>query len=262
LGWSKTIKLARDFEETYEKISRRVETAKTWKQELSWKSYREGYVKLIRKNRSAFKALKKSVAANATLASILQQLQTSLATLFKLKKSTETKWQALQTSKQIWAQFKAELDKQVKSEYDMFRKREFEPDPKLCFVLMPFDEQDARRKPFKQIYRTIRSTVRRAKLKCKRADEIFGVKPIVQDIWESINRAELVIADLTGRNPNVFYEAGLSHALPKKLIQISQTMDDVPFDVRPIRTIVYQNTGSGRKKLSKDLYRTIRSALQ
>lgn len=262
MGWSKTIKLARDFEETYEKISRRVETAQTWKQELSWKSYREGYVMLIRKNRSAFKALKKSVAANATLASILQQLHTSLATLFKLKESRETKWRALQTSKQIWAQFRAELDKQVKSEYDMFRKREFEPDPKLCFVLMPFDEQNARRKPFKQIYKTIRSTVRRAKLKCKRADEIFGVKPIVQDIWESINRAQLVIADLTGRNPNVFYEAGLSHALPKKFIQITQTMDDVPFDVRPIRTIVYQNTGSGRKKLTKDLYRTIRSALQ
>lgn len=262
MGWSKTIKLARDFEETYEKISSRVETAKNWKKELSWKGYRDWYVKLTRKNRSAFKALKKSVAANATLVSILQQLQTSLATLFKIKEPTETKWRALQTSKQIWAQFRAELDKQVKSEYDMFRKREFEPDPKLCFVLMPFDKQDARRKPFKQIYRTIRSTVRRAKLKCKRADEIFGVKPIVQDIWESINRAELVIADLTGRNANVFYEAGLSHALTKKLILITQTMDDVPFDVRPVRTILYQNTGSGRKKLSKDLYSTIRSALQ
>jgi hypothetical protein len=257
-----TIKLARDFEKSYEKISSRVETARNWKKELSWKSYRDWYIKLVRKNRSAFKALKNSVAANATLVSILQQLQTSLLTLFKLKETTETKWGAVQTSKQIWAQFRGELDKQVKSEYDVFRKREFEPDPKLCFVLMPFDKQDAPRKPFKQIYRTIRSTVRQAKLKCKRADEIFGVKPIVQDIWESINRAELVIADLTGRNANVFYEAGLSHALPKKLILITQTIDDVPFDVKPIRTIVYKNTERGRKKLSKDLYRTIRTTLQ
>jgi hypothetical protein len=262
LGWSKTIELARDFEETYEKISSRVESAKDWKKELSWRTVRGSYVKLTRKNRSVFKALKKSVAANATLVSILHQLQTPLYTLFKIKESTETKWRALQTSKQIWAQFRTELDKQVKSEYDMFRKREFEPDPELCFVLMPFDKQDARRKPFKQIYRTIRSAVRRARLKCKRADEIFGVKPIVQDIWESINRAELVIADLTERNPNVFYEAGLSHALTKKLILITQTMDDVPFDVKPVRTILYQNTGSGRKKLSKDLYSTIRSVLQ
>jgi hypothetical protein len=262
LAWSNTIELATDFEGTFTKLSNRVETARNWKLQLSWKSYKKWYVKLVRKDKSALRALKKNLSRNTALTSILQQLQYSLARLHKVETPTELKWQALGTSKQIWAQFRAELDRQVKSEYDMFRKREFEPDPRLCFVLMPFDKPEARQKPFMQVYKVIRSAVRQAKLKCKRADQIFGVKPIVQDIWESINKAALIIADLTGRNANVFYEAGLSHALPKKLVLLAQTMDDVPFDVRHIRIILYSNSNNRRKKLKKELYKTIKSALE
>lgn len=261
MGWNKTLELTTDFEETFAKLSNRIETARSWKLQLYWKSYKKWYVKLARKNKSALRALSKDLAGSVALTSVLKQLQYSLGTLHKVETSTESKWQALGASRQIWVQFRAELDKEVKSEYDMFRKREFQPDPRLCFVLMPFDKPEAREKPFMRVYKVIRSTVRKAGLKCKRADEIFGVKPIVQDIWESINKAALIIADLTGRNANVFYEAGLSHALPKKVILLAQTMDDVPFDVRHIRIIVYKNSDSGRRKLDKELYKTIKSTL-
>lgn len=261
MGWNKTLELTTAFEETFAKLSNRIETARYWKLQLSWKSYKTWYAKLARKNKSALRALRKNLAGNAALISVLKQLQYSLETLHKVETSTESKWQALGASKQIWTQFRAELDKEVKSEYDMFRRREFQPDHRLCFVLMPFDKPEAREKPFMRVYKVIRSTVRKAGLKCKRADEIFGVKPIVQDIWEAINKAALIIADLTGRNANVFYEAGLSHALPKKVILLAQTMDDVPFDVRHIRIIVYKNSDSGRRNLNKELYKTMKSAL-
>lgn len=262
MGWNDTLKLVTDFEKIYTKLANRIETAKNWNFQLSWTSYRKWYVALIRKSKSSLRALKKNLSKNTALSPLLQRLQDSLATIHNVETTTESKWQALGVSKQIWAQFRTELDRQVKSEYDMFRKREFEPDPKLCFVLMPFDKPKARRKPFMQVYKVIRSTVHWAKLRCKRADEIFGVRPIVEDIWESINKAALIIADLTGRNANVFYEVGLSHAMPKKVIFLAQTTEDVPFDVRHIRCIIYENSDIGRKKLTKDLYKTIKSALE
>jgi hypothetical protein len=203
----------------------------------------------------------KDLAHQPALNTILRNLESSFAEIFVISTSTEKKWQALRVTTQILAQFRDELDRQVKSEYDMFRKREFEPDPKLCFVMMPSDDPKSPHKPFMRVYRVIKATVRKTKLRCKRADEIFGVKPIVQDIWEYINKASLTIADLTGRNTNVFYEVGLSHALPKKVIFLTQTMDDVPFDVKYVRCILYRNTEPGRRKLTKDLYRTIKTVL-
>lgn len=262
MAWSRTLELVTRFEQTYTKLSNRIETAKKWDHQLSWESHKKWYVALVRKNKSAFRELKRSLSKDAELTSLLQKLKDSLESIHKVETTTESKWEALGASKQIWTQFRTDLDRQVKSEYDMFRKREFEPDPKLCFVLMPFDEPKARRKPFMRVYKVIRATVRRAKLKCKRADEIFGVIPIVEDIWESINKAALIIADLTGRNANVFYEVGLSHALPKKVVFLAQTKNDLPFDVEHVRCIIYQNSNSGRKKLTRDLYKTIKSVLE
>ncbi|MCH8135750.1 MAG: hypothetical protein IIB77_07210 [Proteobacteria bacterium] len=84
--------------------------------------------------------------------------------------------------------------------------------------------------------------MKKAKLNPKRADQIFRSTPIIQDIWELINKSVILIADVTERNPNVFYEVGLSHALPKQLIIISQKKEDVPIDIQHIRWIKYTNT--------------------
>ena len=71
-----------------------------------------------------------------------------------------------------------------------------------------------------------------AGLSCVRADEIYGSKRIMQDVWDSIRAARVVLAELSGRNPNVLYELGLSHAIGKPVIIITSSMDDVPFDLR------------------------------
>ncbi|WP_321794997.1 hypothetical protein [Caballeronia sp. J97] len=62
---------------------------------------------------------------------------------------------------------------------------------------------------------------------------------IVDDIWQGIREAKLLIAELTDWNPNVFYELGLAHAISKPVILISKSIDDVPFDLRSIRVLVY-----------------------
>lgn len=59
------------------------------------------------------------------------------------------------------------------------------------------------------------------------------------DIWDGIKKAKILIAELTGRNPNVMYELGLAHAIEKPVILLTQDINDVPFDLRSLRCIVY-----------------------
>src|ERR1017187_7776210 len=106
----------------------------------------------------------------------------------------------------------------------------FTLDPQLCFVLTPFAER------FQPIYDDhIRTTVERTGLRCERADDIRGPTLITWDIWERVNRARFLIAELTDQNSNVFYELGLAHAISKDVILLTQSMDFVPFDLKALR---------------------------
>jgi hypothetical protein len=60
----------------------------------------------------------------------------------------------------------------------------------------------------------------------------------------------LMACDLTGKNGNVFYEAGIAHSLGKDVILITQSADDVPFDLRHLRYIQYLNNGEGLQQLT------------
>lgn len=129
-----------------------------------------------------------------------------------------------------------------------FNQTEIKQDDKLCFIIMPFTDK------LNPIYESIiRPVIKDLKLKSLRADEIFTSKPIVDDIWESIKKAKFLIADLTDRNANVFYELGLAHALNKDVILLTQDIDDVPFDLRHYRIIVYRDSISGADKLKSTL---------
>lgn len=71
------------------------------------------------------------------------------------------------------------------------------------------------------------------------------------------------MAELTSRNPNVFYELGLAHALNKPVVLVSRTQDDVPFDLQHIRVIYYDVADPfwGQKLIEK-VSENILSALQ
>lgn len=125
-------------------------------------------------------------------------------------------------------------------------------DRNLCFVLMPFREQ------FEDVYKNIEEVVVvRHKMNCIRADNIYSAGVIIQEIWDKIQEAHIIIADCTDKNPNVLYEIGLAHAIGKddNVILITQKIDDIPFDLRHRRIVTYNN--SGLNELSIRLSRTI-----
>jgi hypothetical protein len=104
----------------------------------------------------------------------------------------------------------------------------------ICFVMMPFGN------PYDEYYSEIYlQAIEKSGLVPKRADSLYRPSPILHDIWEFINDSALVIADITGRNPNVMYELGLAHAIAKPAIIISDNIDDVPFDLRALRILLY-----------------------
>ena len=104
-----------------------------------------------------------------------------------------------------------------------------------CFVVMPFGP------PLGDYYKKIyEPAIQKAGLNPVRADnEIFGTGKIIDQIWSGINNAKVLIAELTDRNANVFYELGLAHALKKPVVLISSNDKDVPFDLQHIRVIYY-----------------------
>ena len=134
-----------------------------------------------------------------------------------------------------------------------------EIDPKLCFIIMPFGPEE-----LTDVYEYFvkPSIETNCALKCERGDDVFGSNVIMDDIRRSIERARIVVADLTGRNPNVFYEVGIAHTLNKEVLLLSQSMSDVPFDLRHRRVLVYDYTPKGCKKLERNVANNINAILQ
>lgn len=120
-------------------------------------------------------------------------------------------------------------------------------EPDLVAVMMPFGAE------FTPVYAAIRDAVEGMGLRCHRADDIWENHHIMDDVISLIWRAQVVVADLTAKNPNVFYETGIAHSLGRGVIQIAQSIDDVPFDLRPIRTLTYLANGEGLGSLRGNL---------
>lgn len=122
-----------------------------------------------------------------------------------------------------------------------------------CFVIMPFEKQ------LDSYYtKLIKPAVEALQYEVKRADEIYSVRAIVDDIQNEIKVSDFLIADVTGKNPNVNYELGYADALHKGVIIISQSMEDVPFDYKHRRVILYNPMEvDWQAKLLSDLKKTI-----
>jgi hypothetical protein len=116
-----------------------------------------------------------------------------------------------------------------------FPSIEYEIDPALVFVLMPFTEKWS-----DDVYLMIRQASENLPLRIQRADDIFAPGNIVNDIWKMINRAGLIIADISVHNANIFYELGLSHTIGKKVVLIRQSHGEkAPFDLALWRYFEY-----------------------
>ncbi len=120
-------------------------------------------------------------------------------------------------------------------------------EPTLASAMMPFNAE------FNQVYDSIREASHLAGLRCRRADDIWENAAIIQDVVALIDRSRIVICDCTGRNPNVFYEAGIAHTLGREVILITQSDHDIPFDLRHLRYIRYLNNNEGLATLIDNL---------
>ncbi len=125
-----------------------------------------------------------------------------------------------------------------------------------AFVVMQFST------PYDELYKdVIKPVCQEFGVEVTRADETVGPGLILQDVVRQINASTLIIAEITPPNPNVFYEVGYAHALLKPTILIAEKPTDLPFDVSGFRTLFYENTISGKKKIEEGLRKYIKDII-
>ncbi|KPA16123.1 hypothetical protein MHK_003671 [Candidatus Magnetomorum sp. HK-1] len=125
--------------------------------------------------------------------------------------------------------------------------RDVEVDRESIFVLMPLGQK------LEPIYDVIQQAAQKAGLRTMRADQILAGGSILDQIFENIAHSGLIIADLTGRNQNVMYELGIANTMGKKTLLLAQNIEEVPFDVRHQRVLVYDMSFKDVKILEEKL---------
>jgi hypothetical protein len=124
----------------------------------------------------------------------------------------------------------------------------------FVFVLMPFSPE------FADVYEVgIKAACRDAGAYCERVDEQIFTESILERVYNQIARADLVVADMTGRNPNVFYEVGYAHALNKRVILLTQEADDIPFDLKHYPHVIY---GGSISTLKTEVEKRVRWSIE
>src|SRR5215211_543314 len=130
-----------------------------------------------------------------------------------------------------------------------FRDVEIGKEPPRVFVVMQFGGQ------FDSLYsEVIRPVCDRMALEAIRVDDVYQPGVILHDIIQSIRDADIIIAEITPPNPNVFYELGFAHATDKPTILLAERGETkLPFDVSGYRVIFYDNTIEGKSRVEHDL---------
>jgi AbiJ N-terminal domain 5 len=122
----------------------------------------------------------------------------------------------------------------------------------LAAVMMSFATE------FNAVHEAIKRACATNGLRCLRADDIWEETTIIQDIFNLVFRAQVVIVDFTGKNANVMYETGVAHTLGKHVIPITQTLADVPFDMQHHRALKYLPNQEGMTALEAALAKKLK----
>lgn len=126
----------------------------------------------------------------------------------------------------------------------------------LVFCLTPFH------KDFNETYINIKEACNSIGLKCIKGDEDYIENNVLKYIIEKMMTARVVIANINGRNPNVFYELGIAHAIGKPTILISkmENTNKIPFDLQSNQLVLYRDYNELHKTLIKSLSQILISA--
>lgn len=122
-------------------------------------------------------------------------------------------------------------------------------DEEMVFVLTPFHDRH-----YDDFY-TIEKVCSEYGLRVSRGDEEFVEGDMLKHILEKMLKAKIIVANINGRNPNVFYEMGIAHALDKPVIVISKYGNEIPFDLRSKQMVLYKNRMELSDLLRKALIR-------
>ena len=117
-----------------------------------------------------------------------------------------------------------------------------------AFVIMQFTS------PFNELYDdVIRPVCADLGIEAFRASDIYRPGVILQDITQGLAESNVIVAEITPANPNVFYELGYSHALNKPVILLAERDTELPFDIGGYRVIFYEDAIRGKNNLETDL---------
>lgn len=130
---------------------------------------------------------------------------------------------------------------------------------KTCFVACPIGSEgsETRRWSDDTFEYLIKPTVIKYGYNPIRADHIQTPGMITNQIMEQLLEADLVIADLTDNNPNVFYELAIRHSSNRPYIQIMKISQKIPFDIHGLRTIYFDLNVAQVEKAKIDLSKQI-----
>jgi hypothetical protein len=127
-----------------------------------------------------------------------------------------------------------------------------------CFIVMPFSLEWSN-----DVHKALAAACKSVAVTPVRGDDVFTPTDILVDIWQSINNADFVIADITGRNANVLYELGVAHTLAKPVLIISRNAADIPIDLATRRVILYgQAEDAWQEDLGVKVTRAIKEILR
>lgn len=123
-------------------------------------------------------------------------------------------------------------------------KGELKPTEKTCFVMMPIADMDGYDAGhFRRVYEhLIKPACIAAGYNAQRADFVAASNYIIIDILKKIIESDIVICDLSGRNPNVLYELGVRQAFNLPTVLIKDTITSRIFDIQGLRTTEYSHT--------------------
>jgi hypothetical protein len=130
-----------------------------------------------------------------------------------------------------------------------------EQESSLVAAMMPFTAE------FSPVFKSIQDACFRQDLLCQRADSLWSNSTIIQDIFDLIYASRIVVVDFSGRNPNVMYETGIAHTLGKIVVPITQSLDDIPFDLKPHRALKYLANAEGLQVLTEGLAKRFHTIL-
>lgn len=129
----------------------------------------------------------------------------------------------------------------------VFKVPQSPQEERLVGVMMPFGAE------FDLIYNSIKEACQDVELTCYRADKLWSNSTVMQDIFDLIYCSRIVVVDFSRRNPNVMYETGIAHTLGKSVVPITQSLEDIPFDLQPHRALKYLPNTEGLLKLKDSL---------